>query len=208
MAVVVTEHHPQLIAVGFNKGHGGVVAVGRLADIRQRKPLKSTQHDAQSSSVGKYGHRLAVVLPGYPAQSGKIAVQYHPGGLAALHMPVIHLAVELHQLQGPAGLDLAPGQPLPDTHADFPEGGVRVQRQALGHVNGLGRGLGADQVAGVYGVHRDVPEPPGQGPDLAGTAIVGDEALLMAVGNAVKIAFGLGMADEIDPCHGFSFTAR
>ena len=83
-----------------------------------------------------------------------------------------------------------------------------MQWQALGHVNGLGRGLGADQVTGIYGVHRDVPEPTGQGPDLAGTAIVGNQALLMAVGNAVKIAFGLGMADEIDPCHGFSFTAR
>ena len=84
-----------------------------------------------------------------------------------------------------------------------------MQGQALGDINRLGRGLGADQVAGVYGVHRDVPEPPGQGLHLPGAAIVGDQALLLAVGDAIEVALGLGVADEIDFRHSKpSLTAR
>ena len=209
VAVVVPEHHPQVVPLGLDQGHGGVVAVGRLADLRQGQPLKRAQDDAHGRAVGENGHRLAVMLPGHPAQGRQIPVQHGLGSLTALHLPAVQLVVELHHLQGPAGLDLAPGQALPHAHVHLPEGGLQVQGQALGDINRLGGGLGADQVAGVYGVHRDVPEPPGQGLHLAGAAIVGDQAFLLAVGDAIEIALGLGVADEIDFRHSKpSLTAR
>ena len=180
--------------------------MGRLADLRQGQPLKRTQNDTHGRAVGENGHRLAVMLPGHPAQGRQIPVQHGLGSLTALHLPAVQLVVELHHLQGPAGLDLAPGQALPHAHVHLPEGGLQVQGQALGDINRLGCGLGADQVAGVHGIHRHVPKALRQRPDLAAPPVIGDAAVIVSVGNAIEVALRLGVADKINRCHSFSFV--
>ena len=61
--------------------------------------------------------------------------------------------------------------------------------------------MGAQQVAAVHRVYGDLPEPLSQGGELP-VAPGRDGAVVLAVGQAVEIALGLGVADEVNPCHG------
>ena len=162
--------------------------------------LEGRQAVADEGAVGEDGHGLAL-MPGGDVQDGGGATV--PDLLEALPVggPVQGggLAEIAHHLGLHHG-DGGKGPVLPVSHVDLPQVGPGDQGQALGVADGPGGGHGAEEVAGIDGVHGDVPEPLRQGLDLA-VAVVGDEAVIVAVHAAVEVALGLGMPDEIDLGH-------
>ena len=206
MAVVIPVQHPDVIALRLQPGHGGVVSEGRVPDLQQAQALQGSQHDPHGGAVGENGHRLAVMLPGHPPQGREVAIQHLPGRLAAGDLPAIQPVVEIIVGLGVLPQQLIPTVLLPLPHADLPEGGIRMQLQPFGQIDGLGCGAGADQVAGIHGIHRHVPKALRQRPDLAAPPVIGDAAVIVSVGNAIEVALRLGVADKINRRHSFSFV--
>ena len=195
-----------IVALRLQPGHGGVVSEGRVPDLQQAQALQGSQHDPHGGAVGENGHRLAVMLPGHPPQGREVAIQHLPGRLAAGDLPAIQPVVEIIVGLGVLPQQLIPTVLLPLPHADLSEGGIRMQLQPLGQIDGLGCGAGADQVAGVHGIHRHVPKALRQRPDLAAPPVIGDTAVIVSVGNAIEVALRLGVADKINRRHSFSFV--
>ena len=82
----------------------------------------------------------------------------------------------------------------------YPGGTVAVEGETLGLVDGLGGGAGAEEVGGIHRVNVDIFKAAAENIDLT-VATVGNEAVILSVGNAVEVALRLGVADEIDGCH-------
>ena len=200
MAVIVLIHHPDIIAVDLQQRHGGVVPVGRLPHLRQRQAVEGSQHHAHGRAVAEDGNGLTVVLRRYPLQGRNIAVQYLLGRLAALHMELVQLPVEIKHLLLAGGVQFLPGTALPAAHMDLPKGRIGVQFQALGLIDRPGGGAGPEQVAAVYRVDVHIVKALFQHPQLP-IAPVGDQAVVLAVGDPVEIALRLGMADQIYSRH-------
>ena len=78
-----------------------------------------------------------------------------------------------------------------------------MELQALGSGDGLGGGHGAEEIAGIDRVNGDIPETLLQGFDLA-VAVVGDEAVILAVDAAVEIPLRLGVSNEVKFGHAVS----
>ena len=78
-----------------------------------------------------------------------------------------------------------------------------MQGQALGDIDGPGGSHGAEQVAGVDRVDGDILEALLQGFDLP-VAVVGDEAVILAVDAAVEVAFRLGVSNQVQFGHAVS----
>ena len=106
-----------------------------------------------------------------------------------------------------AAVNACPGAVLPLAHADLPQVGPGVQGQALGAADGLGGGHGAEEVAGIHGVDGDGGEARLQGFDLP-VAVVGDEAVILAVDAAVQVALRLGVSNEVQCCHALVSPSR
>ena len=75
-----------------------------------------------------------------------------------------------------------------------------MEGETLGLVDGLGGGAGAEEVGGVHRVNVDIFKAAAENVNLT-VAAVGNEAVILSVGNAVEVALRLGVADEIDGCH-------
>ena len=140
-----------------------------------------------------------------PSFSAAIFSTAHPvpdlgGSLRPLRVPQMQPVGEIFHLLRICPGDLPPGLLLPYAHADLPQVAAPVERQFFGDVNGGGGGAGAVEVAGVYGIDVDVREPPLQSPDLL-LAQVGEDTVVLALGNAVEVALSLRMPDEIEFGH-------
>ena len=200
MAVVVPIDHPDIIAVDLQQGDGGVVAVGRFAHLGERQAVQRAQHHPHGRAVAEHGDGLAVVLRRHPLQGGDVAIQHLLCRLAALHVELVQLAVEVKHLLLIGGVQLLPGTALPAAHVNLPEGGLQMQLQPLRLIDGPGGGAGPEQVAAVHRVNVYVVKALFQYPELL-IAPVGDQAVVLAVGDAVEVALRLGVADQINSCH-------
>ena len=75
-----------------------------------------------------------------------------------------------------------------------------MQLQPLRLIDGPGGGAGPEQVAAVHRVNVYVVKALFQYPELL-IAPVGDQAVVLAVGDAVEVALRLGVTDQINSCH-------
>ena len=146
------------------------------------------------------GNGFAIVLRRHPLQSRDVTIQYLLSRLAALHMEFVQLPVEVKHLLVIGGIQLLPGTALPTAHMDLPEGRVGVQFQTLGFIDGPSGGAGPEQIAAVHRVDVYIVKALFQHPQLL-IAPVGDQAVVLAVGDPVEIALRLGMADQIYSRH-------
>ena len=115
-------------------------------------------------------------------------------------MELVQLAVEVKHLLLIGGVQLLPGASLPAAHVDFPEGRLQMELQPLGLVHRAGGGAGPEQVAAVHRVDMHIVKPLLQHMELL-IAPVGDQAVILAMGNAVEVALRLGMPHKINRCH-------
>ena len=159
----------------------------RVADAGQGDALQRAQYDAQSRTMGEHGHSTAVMGRADAVQGGDVATQQILCRLAALHAPQIHPAVEVVHLLRVQLVQLVPRMILPHAHADLPEGRLQMERQRLGQPNGPGSDLRTVQVAGVHRIDVHILKPLAQRVDLLIAAVVGDQPVVPAVGNAVEI---------------------
>ena len=103
---------------------------------------------------------------------------------------------KLLALLGVEVAQLAEGHIFVNAQPDLPQRRIQMKGQAPGPGDRLGGGPGALEVAGIGRVDRYVREAPGQGLDLP-QAVGGDVAVIPAVGAAVQVALGLGVADDV-----------
>ena len=208
VAVVVAENDAEAAVFILEQRDGGVVAVRAGADLAERQPLQRAEDDAQRRAVGEQGDRLAVVRAGDLLQRGEIALKHLPGIFAALGLPEVDAAVEVIELLRPQAAHLLPCVPLPRAHVYLAEGRRGVQREVLRHIDGLRRRLCAVEVGGIDGVNADALEALRERADLLRAAPVGDQAVIVPVGDAVEVALRFGVADEVDFRHAAALTAR
>ena len=202
MADIVPEHHPHPAVFRLHQGYGGVAAHRRFRKPVQGIALQLRQQQPDGVAMGHHGDGFPFVLPGDLLHRRQHPLQHLPGRLRPLHVPFFRVKVEIHQLLFVRPGNVAPGLLLPPAHADLPQVPPPVKLQPLGPVDGAGGGAGAVQVAGVNGVDPDIGEAPPQRLHLP-PAPVGEDAVVLALCDAVQVAFRLRVADEIDSGHRF-----
>lgn len=174
--------------------------MGRGAGLLQGAALQAGQQQADGVAVGENCHCLSVILRSDFPNGLQHPLQHRGRRLRALHMPAVHLVAEIVHLLRPAPGDLAPGLLFPCAHTDFAQGPAAMQRQIFGDVQGAGGGTGAVQVAAVHRIDADSGKSPLQGFYLP-PAPVGENTVVLALGNAVQVSLRLGVANQIDSGH-------
>ena len=199
-SVVEQRHlHAPVVAV-LQQAHGGVVPMGDGVDLRRGQAQIHGQQGADGHAVADADHGASPVPGGdllhHPPQP-PLQVRV---GLAALHAPGPGVVVEAAQQLRGLKAHVPEGAVLPDAGAHLPQPGLDKQRQLVIFQNGARGLLGPAQVAGVEGVHRDVPEALRQRRDLA-AALGRDLAVGGTVDAPVEVALRLTVADQIDSGH-------
>ncbi|MPM65369.1 hypothetical protein SDC9_112264 [bioreactor metagenome] len=153
--------------------------------------------------MGEYRHGFALVLLPDVPQGSQHPVPNGRHGLSAPHVPQVGPGGEQAQLLRLLNADLAPGLFLPLTHADLPQVFPLLNGQVLRVGNGPGGNTGAGQIAGIHRVDLLIPEALRQSGNLL-IPPVRDDAVTLALGNAVQVPLRLSVADQIQGGHGKS----
>ena len=201
MGVVVEEDDLHPVALEGQAGDGGVVAVADVGHVLQAQPAQAGDGVTQEGPVREDGDGLVRVMGHDVTDGGRAALAQLLEALAAGGAERRRTGGEARHLLRVRHRDARPGAVLPRTHVDLAQVPAGVEREVLRPADrAAGGGHGAEEVAGIDDVDVDRLEPAAQGLDLA-VAVVGDEAVVLAMDAAVEVALGLRVADEVQGGH-------
>ena len=168
--------------------------------VGERDAEHRGQHAADRDAVRGDRHGAAGVGLSNIAERRDRALLHVMEGLGPLQIKVLGVVQEGVEERRGLPDRVGKGLALPGADVDLPQTAVRIQRHAAPPGKGEGREARPDQVAGVHGVDRHVPEPRREALHLL-YAAGRDVPVPVALHVPVEVALRLYVPNYINFCH-------